>query len=358
MSADTPRDFSIWFGVAFGLFLAWLLYLVLRPLLAPIIWALLLVHLFWPLHRRLLLRLPRWPNFEALLVSLAVVVMLILPTALLATLIAREAISASQRLADLLQSDQPNWLTQLQQHPTVQSALVWLREIRQDGSADLQSSILEAARQASVFVASQLSHILGNLVGFVFAVGITTLTMFFLFRDGAAWLAWARGLIPIRQATQQVVLTQIDQTVTAVFYGNLAVAATQGLLGGIGFWIVGLPSVILWASVMAVLSLIPVLGSFLIWLPAAIILLLQGETWRGLFVIGWGVLIVGLADNLLRPLVIGAQARLPTLMIFLSLIGGIQAFGVLGLVVGPLTVAVTLALLEAHEATLRDRSPR
>jgi predicted PurR-regulated permease PerM len=355
MSA-APRDFSIWFGIAFALGLIWLLYLVLRPLLAPIIWALLLVHLFWPLHRRLLPRMPRWPNFEALLISLAVVVVLILPTVLLATLIAREAIAASHRLAEMLQSGQPNWITRLQEQPLVQSGLAWLRETQQGGGEDLQSSILEAARQASLFIGSQISQILGNILGFVFAVGITTLTMFFLFRDGAAWLAWARTLIPIRQETQQLVLTQIDQTVTAVVYGNLVVAAAQGLLGGIGFWIVGLPSVILWASVMAVLSLIPLLGSFLVWLPAAVILLLQGEIWRGLFLIGWGVLVVGLADNLLRPLLIGARARLPTLMIFLSLIGGIQAFGVLGLVIGPLAVAVTLALLEAHEATLRATS--
>lgn len=357
MNGERPRDVSIWFGVAFGLLLLWLLYLVLRPLLAPIIWALLLAHLFWPLHRRLLQRMPRWPSLEALSVSAVVVVILILPAALLATLIAREAITASQRLADMLQSGEPSWLTRIEQHPTVQELLVWLRESQQGGAADLQAGILEAARSASLFVASQMSHILGNVVGFLFAVGIATLTMFFVFRDGAAWLAWARGLIPIRQATQQVVLSQIDQTVTAVFYGNLVVAATQGLLGAIGFWIVGLPSVVLWGAVMGVLSLIPVLGSFLIWLPAAVILLLQGETWRGLFVIIWGVLIVGLADNLLRPLVIGAQARLPTLMIFLSLLGGIQAFGVLGLVIGPLAVAVTLALLEAHAATLRASSP-
>ncbi len=350
MSELSRTRVSVWGGVAALIGLLWLLYSVFRSLLEPMIWAAVLVRLFWPLHVSLRARLPRWRNLEALLVTFLMVLILILPALLLFDLVVTEAVTTYQRLDEQVRAGQAEWLTQLQEHPWVQWALGVVRA-RQE-QQDLPALLLDAARQGSLFLAGQLSSIVGNVLVFLFHLGITILTAFFLFRDGSSWLRQARVLVPLPHATQEIVFGQISKTVAAVLYGIGLVAAAQGLLGGVGFWLIGLPSPVMWGAVMAALALIPILGAFLVWLPAALILLLQGSTFKGVFLIIWGTGVVGTVDNVLRPLLIGAQTRLPTLMVFLSLLGGIEAFGMIGVVLGPIAVAVTLALLDAYAATL------
>lgn len=293
-----------------------------------------------------------WKNTAALCTSFVVFLVLILPSILLAKLIAEEAVTAYLFMEGKLLSGETAWLDALQSQAVVQTAIDWFRETQDAQAEDLQTMLLSAAKQVSLFLAGQIRAMLSNLMQLFFSLGITALTVYFLFRDGESWLAWARRLAPVRSDLQEIVLNQFNQTITAVLYGSVVVAVVQGFFGAIGFWIVGLPAVVLWGSVMAMLSLVPLLGSFLVWFPAAIILLLQGEIWQGVFLIVWGVGVVGMADNFLRPIMIGSRARIPTLMIFLSLLGGVLAFGALGMVVGPLAVAVTVALLEAYDRSL------
>ncbi|MEW6325769.1 MAG: AI-2E family transporter [Nitrospirota bacterium] len=340
---------AFWVGVAGLIGLGWLLYQVFRPFVGPILWAILIAHLFWPLHQRLVRRMPRWPNSAASVALIASFVMLVLPLLFLSTLLVRDAVNVYQGLEADVKTGQAAWLETLTSHRAVAWLMERLRERQQAPDGNVESMLLETARQVSLFLVTHLSSIVKNAAGLVLNMGVTAFTLFFLFRNGAEWLQWVRKLLPLEPELKDKILGQINVTIAAVLYGNTVVAAGQGLLGGIGFLIVGLPSPVLWGSVMAVLSLIPVLGSFVIWAPAAVFLLLQGSVAKGLFLIVWGVVIVGLADNIVRPLLIGPKARLSTLMIFFSLLGGVQAFGILGLMLGPLVVVIALALLESME---------
>ncbi|HUK55741.1 MAG TPA: AI-2E family transporter [Nitrospiria bacterium] len=357
MSSPPRLNLPLWAGMVGAAGLAWLLYEIFRPLFAPVIWAMIITHLFWPVHRRLIRRIPRWPNFEAGLVSVIAVCILVLPGLVLSSLVVSDAVAVYRRLESEIQSGQATWLTALQSHPAVLWMLDWVRRQQSAPDRNLQATLLSNAREASLFLASQLSSILGNVVSFLLHTGVSLFTAFFLFRNGAGWLGWARQITPIKHEIQELVLGQVDQTVKAILYGNIIVAIAQGFLGGVGFWIAGIPSAVMWAAVMGFLSLIPIVGSFLVWLPAALILLLQGDAPHGIFLAVWGAVIVGLSDHLLRPLIIGSRTRLSTFMIFISLLGGVQAFGMLGIVLGPMVVVITLALLEAYEQSLKVELP-
>lgn len=356
MTSSIRPNFALWAGLAGLIGLGWLLYQIFRPFVAPVLWAIIIVHLFWPLAQRLKRRMPRWPNTTALAATLAAFLILILPLFFVSTLVVQDTVDLYQRLEADVKSGQAVWLNTLTSHRAVVWALERFQEQQQSANGDMQSMLLESARQASLFLVTRLSSILKNAAGLLLNAGIIAFTTFFLFRNGGEWLQWVRTLLPVERSLKDELLGQMNRTLTAVLYGNAAVAAGQGLLGGLGFWIVGLPSPVLWGSVMAILSLIPLLGSVLIWLPAAIILIVQGSLYKGLFLIVWGAVVVGLADNLVRPLLIGPQARLSTLMIFFSLLGGVQAFGMLGVILGPLVVVIALALLEAYAHTIEERA--
>jgi predicted PurR-regulated permease PerM len=357
MNSSSRLNLPLWAGIIGAAGLAWLLYEIFRPLIAPVIWAVIITHLFWPVHRRFVRRMPRWPNLEAILISAAAFFILILPALFLSTLVVRDAVATYQHLESEIRAGHATWLTALKSHPTVVWILNWIHQHQATPGKNLEAILLENAREASIYLASRLSSVVGNVVTFLLNLGIAIFTTFFLFRNGADWLIWARRITPIKQEIQEIVLSQINQTMKAILYGNAVVAMVQGFLGGIGFWIVGLSSPVLWASVMGFLSLIPILGSFLVWLPVAVILMLQGHSYQGIFLAVWGVMIVGVADNLLRPLIIGSRARLSTFMIFISLLGGVQAFGMLGVILGPLVAVITLALLEAYERSVKVETP-
>jgi predicted PurR-regulated permease PerM len=357
MNPNSRLNLPFWTGVVGIAGLAWLLYEIFRPLLAPVIWAMIIAHLFWPVHSRLVRRMSRWPNLEAALISVIAICVLILPGILLSSLVVSDAVAAYHRLESEIRTGQATWLTALQSHPAVVWILDWVQRQQAAPGRDLATTLLSHAREASVFLASQLSSIMGNVVSFLVHMGISVFTAYFLFRNGAGWLGWARQITPIHPEIQELVLGQVDQTVKAILYGNIIVAIAQGVLGGIGFWIAGIPSVVMWAAVMGFLSLIPIVGSFLVWLPASVILILQGDTTHGIFLAVWGAVVIGLADNLLRPLIIGSRTRLSTFMIFISLLGGVQAFGMLGVVLGPMVVVITLALLEAYEKSMKVEGP-
>lgn len=140
--------------------------------------------------------------------------------------------------------------------------------------------------------------------------------------------------------------TRIDDTIHATVYGTLAVSAMQGLLGGLMFWWLGIGAPLLWGLVMALLAIVPMLGAFIVWVPAAIFLALEGSWGKALILTAWGVLVVGTIDNLMRPILVGNRLKLHTVLAFMSVVGGLILFGPAGLILGPVTLSVTLLLLE------------
>jgi predicted PurR-regulated permease PerM len=175
---------------------------------------------------------------------------------------------------------------------------------------------------------------------------MTFLALFYFFRDRSPILQIVRSLVPLSQDETEAVFARVADTIYATIYGTVAVALVQGVLGGLMFWVLGLPAALLWGAVMAVLAVVPVLGAFVVWGPAALFLALQGSWGKALLLAGWGGLVVSLVDNLLYPVLVGQRLRQHTLAVFITIVGGLELFGSAGVVLGPVTLAITIALVE------------
>jgi predicted PurR-regulated permease PerM len=220
---------------------------------------------------------------------------------------------------------------------------------RFDNQVDLTGTINSIATWLTGAAGSILKGSLVQLVG----VLLTFYLLFFFLRDRRAALQFLRKLSPLSHAEMDRMFTRVSDTIYATIYGTLAVGAVQGFLGGLMFWWLGLPAPLLWGVVMAVLSVVPVLGAFVVWIPAALFLCAEGSWVKGVGLRGWGAGVVGTVDNLLRPVLVGKRLKLHTLLMFISLVGGLLVFGAAGIVLGPVILTMTIVLLEVWRA----RSP-
>jgi predicted PurR-regulated permease PerM len=245
--------------------------------------------------------------------------------------------------------------------------LAWVSpyvDIQQLQSPEL---VMERLQGWSGALANRTVGVVGGVLSTVVQTLLVVFTMFYLFRDGEAIRLAAYDVLPLERSQAKDIIARTREVIAASVYGVLAISAIQGLLGGIVFWALGLPSPLLWGVVMFFLSMIPMGGAFLVWAPAALYLAFSGAWGKAIFLTAWGVLVVGSIDNFLSPRLVGKRTRLHELLIFFSVLGGLQVFGVLGLVLGPVTVALTLALFEVvrkanrppeetrHEETVIER---
>jgi predicted PurR-regulated permease PerM len=175
---------------------------------------------------------------------------------------------------------------------------------------------------------------------------LTLFLLFYFFRDRSKVLATVRSLLPLSGAEADRLFSRVYETVHATIYGTVLVALVQGALGGLMFWWLGLPAPLLWGVVMALLAIVPVFGAFIIWIPAAIFLAMSGQWGKAMILTGWGAVVIGLVDNLLYPMFVGSKLRMHTVPVFIAIVGGLALFGGSGLVLGPVTLAVTIALVE------------
>ena len=192
-------------------------------------------------------------------------------------------------------------------------------------------------------------------VDFLLSVFVMLHLLFFLLRDGDTLLAYLRRAMPLPPEQQQVLFDRFTSTVRGVLKGDFVVAAVQGILGGLIFWVLGIGAPILWGALMAVLSLLPVLGTGLVWAPAAIYLLLTGSVWKGIVLLVFGTLVISTIDNVLRPLLVGTDVNMPSYVVLVSTLGGIAIFGVNGFIIGPL---VAVLFLTAWDMYLQVRERR
>jgi predicted PurR-regulated permease PerM len=183
-------------------------------------------------------------------------------------------------------------------------------------------------------------------------------TMYYFFRDGENISRTVRDTLPLERAQADSIMTRTREVIDASVYGVITIAAIQGTLGGLAFWILGMRSAIIWAVVMTFLSMVPMLGAFIVWVPAAIYLALSGHYVKALMLAAWGTLVIGMIDNFLRPKLVGSRTRLHELLIFFSVLGGLNVFGVLGVVLGPVVMALTLSLIDVYRTAGRSSNTR
>ena len=210
--------------------------------------------------------------------------------------------------------------------------------------AALQRSLTAALSRAGQFMATQALSIGQNTVDFIASLFITTYLAYFLIRDGEDLAHTLRRAVPLAPSHRQELVLKFTTVIRATVKGNLLVAAIQGALGGLAFWFLDVGGAVLWAVVMALLSMLPAVGAALVWVPVAIYFLVTGAIWHCVALVAWGVLVIGLVDNLLRPLLVGRDTRMPDYVVLVSTLGGMSAFGINGFVLGPAIAAMFMAV--------------
>ena len=312
----------------------YLCYRMAVPFLAALAWALAFAVLFAPWQRWLESKL-KHPSLAALASVLLIAVIVVVPAVFVGQQLVQQAASGASLVETRISAGE--WRRVIAAQPRLAPIAD-----RVEQQLDLPGTARSIATWLSTFAGSIVKGSLYQLLG----VCLTFYLLFFFLRDRALLLRALRALSPLTDREMDRLLARVDDTIHATVYGTLAVSAVQGILGGLMFWWLGLPAPLLWGLVMAVLAVVPVLGAFVVWVPAAMFLLLEGSWGRALILALWGMLVVGTIDNLLRPILVGNRLKLHTVLAFLSVVGGLILFGTAGLILGPITLTVTIVLLD------------
>ena len=328
----------------------YLLYAILSPFLALMIWAGAIGSVTYPLYLRLLARCQKREIICAGLMTTAVTLALVLPMIGMMIALSHEVAIAYHYLERLTAGSDGMTVDRLLQHPLLTPLLERLQPLIGPFNLDLEGILLPALKQGLSVLLNYSTGVVKNLLGFVLKMVLLVITLFFLYKDGAYFMQRCWQLLEFNQQLQARIVDTVGRVLRAVMYGVILTCMVQGTLGGLAFWATGLPSPLLFGTLMALCAPIPFVGTALIWLPGAIYLLTQGQTAAGISLIIWGALIVSSIDNVLRPLFISTNAKLPILLIVFGVLGGFLAFGLSGVVAGPLVLAVVLVFLDAYRA--------
>ena len=341
-----------WLATAFFFALLILLlygaFLILTPFLTAITWAVILAILVYPLYAWLLERLRGRANLAAITVIVVITLLVIAPGVELVRFLSDEAVSLVQSVRSLLDEEgKQEWLAK----PWVQQVLGWWNMVSLglvDFKINWKELLFQGAQSSSTFLVTQVKGIAQNLLSFTINFIVALFTLFFLLRDGAQFLSRLKRLLPMDREHQERLLTNIVDVVMAVVHGSLVVATVQGLLAGLAYWVLGVPFAALWGVVTAFAALLPVGGSTMVTVPAAIYLFLQGENIRGIILLVWALGVVGMVDNILKPLLIGNRLGVPVMFLFFGILGGLALFGAVGIILGPALFALLRALLDLY----------
>lgn len=322
--------FVLMAATAFGLYLC---YLMAAPFLAPITWSLALAVVFVPLQRWLETKVRNRNVAAAISVFLIGLIVLALVTFVGQRLVL-EASSGARSVNARIESGE--WRRALEIHPRLAPLADWMEQ--QNLPETLKAGVTWMSTTGASFVR-------GSVVG-VMSLLLTFYLLFFFLRDRRAGVALLRTALPLTVPEMDRLFSRVDDTIHATIYGTLTVAAVQGLLGGLMFWWLGFSAPLLWGVVMGLLAIVPILGAFIVWIPAALFLLIDGHWGQALILTSWGMFVVGTIDNLLRPILVGNRLQLHTVMAFISIVGGIIVFGPAGMILGPVALTITTVLLE------------
>ncbi|MCI0489829.1 MAG: AI-2E family transporter [Blastocatellia bacterium] len=318
-----------------------LCFIVFRPFIRPVLSATVIAIVFFPVQAKML-RIVRNPSLAALLSIIVVVLIIVIPATLIGIAITSEVRHLYQLLNERSAASGgiSPFLTDLIERP-----LRWIGQYMDVSQFDPQAALLERLKEMGTFLLAEAGIVVGNITSFILNTVIAFFTLFFLFREGKSIRRRAAAILPLTPDQVERLFNGVENTIMATVYGGLVVAAVQGSLTGLALWVLGVPSPVLWGVVATMLSLIPMVGSAFVWVPAAIFLIATGNWVKAIILVGWGAGVVGTIDNILRPYLMSGRVQMHTLLIFFAVFGGVQAFGILGLFVGPVILAITMTLL-------------
>ena len=352
-SASTfyPRVFALVVAAVLGAALI----LIFRSFFSSMSWAAFLAFLLYPLNRRLRLKMHGTTGAAALLTALTPIVIL-LPLAALSIEFVAQISSLLQALQHEAQRLDINTLTDLQQIPLVARANAWLQSHFGTSTAQFEAWIIARAREALQHLATLGGSFFLGALGSVVAFSMMLFLLFFFLSDGDVMCARAIRLIPLAEARKERLFRRLADVARAIVFGTTVNAALQGLLLGCGFAIAGLPAAVVVGVVVALAAMLPVGAAVFAWVPAVAWLCYQGRWGMAIFMLAWGLMLSGL-DNVVRPMLISGHAKISGLAVFIGALGGISAFGAIGIIAGPVVLSLAIALIEfAEESADTSRS--
>jgi len=337
MTRPTAAQFAVVLAWASLALLGYLLYLVVQPFLVPLGWACVLAVLLQSTQARLTRRLSA--STAAALLTVLSALLLIVPAVLVANAFAGEMVDIARRIQVALTDSSPSsvlheWTLLVQRVPFA-------------SRVDLDALAPDLLQRSASFLMAQSGGVVANVAVFFVDLALALFATFFLLRDAGVIMRAVRRLLPMAPATRELFLSHTADLITAGVTSSAVVASLQGFLGGLAFAVLGLSGPVFWGVVMTLASLLP-LGAGVIWLPAALYLMATGSMTKGILLIAVGAGIVGTVDNLLRPLLLSEKVHMNGLVIFVSLLGGLNVFGLLGIVLGPIVVVTAMALVTSY----------
>jgi len=348
---------SVWFLLALLIGFLAVAFWIFRSFLQPIAFAAIIGIGFHPLYVKVI-RIVRGRNRAAMLTTFVVILIFVLPAVFIASAAGGELIKAARYVSD--RSSQEGGAVAYLSHKQ-EAVLNWLGKYVDVEELRLQDTLANLPRQISRVLLAAGTGLAGGLAGFAGNAVLTFLILFFVFRDGQAAVENVTSVLPLSRKQARSLLRRIHDSVVANLYGIVAVGVAQGLLTGTGLAILGVRSALLLGMAAAFCSLIPLVGTMLVWLPTAIYLMAMGHLWKGIILILWGALVVGLVDNIVRPLILSGKVELHPVILLFALLGGVQVFGFIGIFIGPLVVSLIAAVIgmlrEEGAMASRDAAP-
>lgn len=329
-------------------------YRIIEPYLGPIIMAVIISLLCHPMHEKIRGKMPGSPNIASLLSCTLLTFIIMIPMLVVFSSIVHQGTTFSK--------ESYTWLTdggakELFAHPYVQKSFALIDKYSPFKSIDPQEVLQKIASIASQLGSTLLNvstKLLGDVTNFLMSFILMLFVLFFLLRDHDKMVATVRNVLPLSRSQEDALFSEVQTVAKSAVLGSFMTALAQGVAGGFAMWLCGFPG-LFWGSMMAFASFIPVVGTALIWVPVTLYLLLLGQWEWALFLTGWGIIVVGSIDNVLRPLLMqGGDSNMNTLLIFFSILGGLQLFGLIGLIYGPIIFGVTLVLFKLYEIEFKD----
>lgn len=319
----------------------YLSYQVIKPFLVPIAWAVVIAVLFYPLYG-LILRYIKWRSVSAMIILCIILLFIIGPVSYLSIMLIQEL----KGVMDFAGEEKIQAVKGITGHPVVHSVIEKIISLFGITEDELNKAVMDnikiLGKEMIDGIVKKVKDVITGIFNFLFML----LTIFFLLRDGPGFLKKIRHYMPFSEEHKDRLVKQIQDIVISTMYGGVAVALVQGAMGGIAFMIVGISSPVIWGLAMAIASFLPVIGPFIIWMPASVYLIVEGEMLKGIALVLMGALGISVIDNILRPVIIGSRTKMHFLALFFSVLGGIKIFGLIGFVLGPMVLAMFVSVIE------------
>ncbi len=340
MSSEKSRYIA--FYILLGLATLLFLYLM-KPFFFPIFWAAVIATIFMPAHLYLC-RKVKSSTLSATIILLIILLIIILPAGVIGSLLLNE----SMELYNALDVSSASIEQQIQNISSKITTNPYLSRMHID-TAFLTANLAEGAKNIANYIIYNLRDLTQNTIVFAVNFAIMLYTLFFFIRDGDKFVRIIMKLVPLEQAREDLILERFSSTARATLKVTLIIGGIQGILGGLIFFLTGVKGALTWGTMMVFTSIVPAIGCSLVWAPAGIVMIIMGHFWEGMIILAFGVIVISHVDALLRPLLLGHDVQMHTLLIFLSTLGGLALFGISGFVIGPVITSLVQTFWEMHD---------